>query len=183
MAAWSARDMRTAHKARKTLRQFSCHDLIERVATAADLFETETLPLGNGTQSLDEFVHQQSATTGLPEHMCRSNVQKNCFVLRNMAEILDCLTRGLDLDILSRGYGVESRGVAVSFQAQASVLGAVLPSNSPGVHTLWLPVVPAADGPGAQARFPGTLDGLPGRGRIQRSRHSARSHQPVPGRP
>ena len=67
---------------------------------------------------------------------------KNHFVLSNMDRILDALTRGLDLDILTRGYGVESRGVTISYQAQASVLGMVLPSNSPGVHTLWLPVIP-----------------------------------------
>ena len=48
----------------------------------------------------------------------------------------------MDLEILSRGYGIESRGVTVSYQAQTPVLGAVLPSNSPGVHTLWLPAVP-----------------------------------------
>ncbi len=52
------------------------------------------------------------------------------------------LTRGLPLSILSRGYGVESRGVVVSYQAQSPALGLVLPSNSPGVHTLWLPVIP-----------------------------------------
>lgn len=51
-------------------------------------------------------------------------------------------SRRLDLDILTNGYGVESRGVIVSYQAQAPVLAAVLPSNSPGVHTLWLPVIP-----------------------------------------
>ena len=51
-------------------------------------------------------------------------------------------TRGLDLNILTKGYGIEDRGVVLSYQAQAAVLGAVLPSNSPGVHTLWLPVIP-----------------------------------------
>ena len=30
----------------------------------------------------------------------------------------------------------------VSYQAQSPVVGLVLPSNSPGVHTLWLPVIP-----------------------------------------
>jgi acyl-CoA reductase-like NAD-dependent aldehyde dehydrogenase len=30
----------------------------------------------------------------------------------------------------------------VSYQAQSPVVGMVLPSNSPGVHTLWLPIVP-----------------------------------------
>src|SRR5207248_1478619 len=88
------------------------------------------------------FVRMQSATTGLPEHMCRFNMEKNNFVLGNMDKILDSLTRGLDLDILARGYGVESRGVPVSYQCQSPVLGMVLPSNSPGVHTLWLPIIP-----------------------------------------
>ena len=30
----------------------------------------------------------------------------------------------------------------ISYQAQSPVVGLVLPSNSPGVHTLWLPVIP-----------------------------------------
>ena len=78
---------------------------------AADLYENGTLPMGDGTQSPDDFVHQQSASTGLPEHMCRANMSKNSFVLKNMEKILDCLTRGLDLEILTRGYGEEGRGV------------------------------------------------------------------------
>ena len=122
-----SRDMRKAQQARDRLRDFSCEDLIAMVGKAADLFENETLPLGNGTQSPDQFVHHQSASTGLPEHMCRSNMTKNCFVMRNMTEILDCLTRGLDLSILTNGHGIESRGVTVSYQAQTPVLGAVLP--------------------------------------------------------
>ena len=32
--------------------------------------------------------------------------------------------------------------MVVSYQAQAPAVGLVLPSNSPGVHTLWLPVIP-----------------------------------------
>ena len=136
------RDMRQASKAREILREFSCSDLIAILGKAADLYESSALPLGNGTQTPDDFVHQQSATTGLPEHMCRGNMGKNSFVLRNMDKILDCLTRGLDLEILSKGWGVESRDVVVSYQAQSPVLAAVLPSNSPGVHTLWLPAIP-----------------------------------------
>src|SRR5204863_6079371 len=66
----------------------------------------------------------------------------NHFVLSRMEQILDALTRGLDLNVLSRGFGVEPRGVPVSYQCQSPVLGLVLPSNSPGVHTLWLPIIP-----------------------------------------
>ncbi len=136
------RDMRQAGRARDILRDIPVDDLIAMIKKAGHLFTDAELPLGDGVQSPDDFVHQQSASTGLPEHMCRANMSKNSFVLQNMRQILDALTRGLDLSILTKGYGVEDRGVVVSYQAQSPVLGAVLPSNSPGVHTLWLPVVP-----------------------------------------
>ena len=136
------RDMRSAQKARDILREISTSDLVNMLKKAADLYENGTLSVGDGTQSPDDFVHQQSASTGLPEHMCKKNMAKNSFVLNNMERIIDCLTRGLDPTILTRGWGEEGRGVTVSFQAQAPVLAAVLPSNSPGVHTLWLPVIP-----------------------------------------
>jgi acyl-CoA reductase-like NAD-dependent aldehyde dehydrogenase len=136
------RDLRFVGRARGVLREVPIKELLERVKKAADLYTEAALPLGTGTQSPDEFARMQSATTGLPEHMCRFNMKKNHFVLHNLDKILDCLTRGLDLDILSRGYGVEHRGVPVSYQCLSPVLGLVLPSNSPGVHTLWLPIIP-----------------------------------------
>lgn len=136
------RDMRFANRARKVLQEIPIKKLLELVKKAGELYATATLPLGDGTQSPAEFARMQSATTGLPEHMCKFNMEKNQFVLANMEKILDSLTRGLDLEILSRGYGVEARGVPVSYQCQSPVLGMVLPSNSPGVHTLWLPIIP-----------------------------------------
>jgi len=148
------RDMRKAPSARDALRQLKPEELIERCKKAADLFTEGTLPMGDGTQTPEEFVHAQSASTGLPEHMCRANMLKNRKVLVEMDAILDALTRGLSLDILARGYGEEGRGVTVSYQAQTPVLGAVLPSNSPGVHALWLPAIPMQVGlvlkPGAR---------------------------------
>jgi acyl-CoA reductase-like NAD-dependent aldehyde dehydrogenase len=136
------RDMRQAHRARELLTSIPIADLIGMMKKAADLYLSDTLPMGDGAQSPDDFARQQSASTGLPEHMCKGNMKKNHFVLSNMDQILDALTRGLPLDVLTRGYGVEARGVTVSYQAQSPVLGLVLPSNSPGVHTLWLPVIP-----------------------------------------
>jgi acyl-CoA reductase-like NAD-dependent aldehyde dehydrogenase len=141
-AAMVERDMRHAQRARDVLRQIPIHDLLQMVKKAADLYLKAELPIGDGTQTPEQFVRMQSATTGLPEHMCRFNMEKNHFVLTNMDKILDSLTRGLDLNILSRGFGVEHRGVPVSYQCQSPVLGLVLPSNSPGVHTLWLPIIP-----------------------------------------
>ena len=136
------RDMRKAPQAREALRAIPCDELIERVKKAGELYLNATLPIGDGTQSPDEFAHMQSASTGLPEHMCKGNMQKNFFVLSHIDQMLDALTRGLDLNILTNGFGVESRGVVVSYQAQSPAVGLVLPSNSPGVHTLWLPIIP-----------------------------------------
>src|SRR4029077_6043136 len=108
---------------------------------AGDLYMNAILPMGDGAQTPDEFVRAQSASTGLPERLCRANMKKNAFVLAEMRHILTSLTRDLSLDVLSAGYG-EERGVPISFQVQSPVVGLVLPSNSPGVHTLWLPIIP-----------------------------------------
>jgi acyl-CoA reductase-like NAD-dependent aldehyde dehydrogenase len=135
------RDMRKAQRARDVLREIPIDDLIARAGKAGELYMNATLPMGDGTQSPDEFARAQSASTGLPEKMCRANMKKNGFVLAEMRKILDNLTRGLALDVLSAGHGVE-RGVEISFQVQSPVVGLVLPSNSPGVHTLWLPIIP-----------------------------------------
>lgn len=135
------RDLRKSKQARDKLREIPFDTMLGIMRKAGELYLNAELPMGNGTQTPDQFVRQQSATTGLPENLCRANMQKNLFVLSQMDRILECLTRGLDLTVLGRGYG-EERGVPVSMQANSPVLGLVLPSNSPGVHTLWLPVIP-----------------------------------------
>jgi acyl-CoA reductase-like NAD-dependent aldehyde dehydrogenase len=134
-------DRRFAQRARDALRSFTIDQLLEMMAKAGDLYLNATLPIGNGTQTPADFCRMQSATTGLPEHMAAFNMRKNHFVLTHMREILEALTRGLPFDILSKGYGKENRGVMLSYQANSPVLGLVLPSNSPGVHTLWLPAI------------------------------------------
>src|SRR5687767_4765066 len=134
------RDMRKAQGARDALRKIPIDDLIAKVARAGELYTDAEIPMGEGSQTPDEFVRAQSASTGLPERLCKANMSKNKFVLSEMRRILTSLTRGLDLQVLSRGYG-EERGVPISYQAQSPVLGLVLPSNSPGVHTLWMPVI------------------------------------------
>ncbi len=136
-----ARDMRQAERARRVLREIPSEELLARIQKAGSLFSSAELPLGEGTQTPEEFVRQQSATTGLPEHMCRMNMDKLRHVLDEIANILGSLTRGLDLALLGRGYG-EEKGLMRSYQANTPVLGMVLPSNSPGVHSLWLPVIP-----------------------------------------
>lgn len=137
-----ARDLRKgADRARNVLREIPCAELLAMVKQAAELFSSAELPLGDGTQTPDDFVRQQSASTGLPEHMCRMNMEKLRYVLDHLDEVLASLTRKLDYDILTRGYG-EEHGVMRSYQATTPMVGLVLPSNSPGVHSLWLPIIP-----------------------------------------
>ena len=135
------RDAKKARRARKALQAIPPAELVDRCKKAGELFESGDVQVGDQKQSPEDFVQQQSATTGMPIAMCRANVTKNAFVLKNIDRILDCLTRGVDLEVFARGYGEEGRGVTISYQAQCDALGAVLPSNSPGVHTLWLPVI------------------------------------------
>src|SRR5207245_1602128 len=98
------RDMREAGRARQILTEIPIPELIGMMKKAADLYQNGTLPMGDGEQSPEDFTRQQSASTGLPEHMCRDNMKKNHFVLSNMDQILQALTRGLDLKILTRGF-------------------------------------------------------------------------------
>jgi acyl-CoA reductase-like NAD-dependent aldehyde dehydrogenase len=148
------RDLQKAGQARAALLAIDPEEIVERLQTAGNLYAHGTLTVGDAKQSPDDFVKQQSATTGLPESLCRANMQKNLFVLSNMDRMLDALSRGLPPEILWKGFGTEHRGVVVSYQAQSPVLGLVLPSNSPGVHTLWLPVIALGVGlvmkPGSQ---------------------------------
>ena len=60
--------------------------------------------------------------------------------MRNMDEILDGLTGGLDPDAIDAGHGLRD-GHVVSYAPKARRFGAVLPANSPGVHALWLPAI------------------------------------------
>jgi acyl-CoA reductase-like NAD-dependent aldehyde dehydrogenase len=65
-------------------------------------------------------------------------MQKVFGAMDQIEPVLGGLTRGLDLSILDTGFG-EEHGRALSFYAVGKSFGAVLPSNSPGVHTLWIP--------------------------------------------
>ena len=148
------RDIKQSARARNVLREIPAKELVGMCERASEHFLKDELPVGDDSQTVEQFVRCQSATTGLPENMCHANMAKLGFVLGHMGEILDSLTRGLDLEILSKGYGYDTAGRLLSYQAQTDVLGAVLPSNSPGVHSLWLPVIPMQMGlvlkPGAQ---------------------------------
>jgi acyl-CoA reductase-like NAD-dependent aldehyde dehydrogenase len=68
-------------------------------------------------------------------------MQKIKSMFASMESVLNGLTRNLDWDLLDRGFG-EFDGRALSFFPRTQSLGAVLPNNSPGVHSLWIPAFP-----------------------------------------
>ncbi len=131
------------------LESLSVAELIEICRRAAERFLSGTLPLGDVQQSFEDYVSQLSATTGMPVAYCRNNAQKIHRVLSEMETVIAGLTRGFDLSILDRGYGRshgatkprrhEGESGTLSFFREGRVFGAVLPSNSPGVHGLWIP--------------------------------------------
>lgn len=122
------------------LQDYTVDDLLERLGEAAEHFMHGELPCGEATQTPDQFVALQSATTGLPYSLCRRNMEKIEGALRNMRAILEGLTRGLATTAIDAGFG-EKDGHTVSFAPKVRRFGAVLPANSPGVHALWLPAL------------------------------------------
>jgi acyl-CoA reductase-like NAD-dependent aldehyde dehydrogenase len=123
------------------LREIPARELIAICRRASALFLVGGLPLGDGIQEPGDYIRDLSRTTGLPRALARKNMEKVGGALASMGEVFAGLTRGLDPDALDRG-SIEEEGRLESFAPAARSLGAVLPSNSPGVHTLWLPAVP-----------------------------------------
>jgi acyl-CoA reductase-like NAD-dependent aldehyde dehydrogenase len=128
------RDLLDQEMARAILAGFTSQELFRMCARAADLFAASPLPIGDSNQSPEDYVRQVSATTGLPHVMVRRNMHKIRTVLAEMEKVVNGLTRNLDLRVLDTGH---SEGL--SYFPRGESLGVVLPSNSPGVHSLWAP--------------------------------------------
>jgi aldehyde dehydrogenase family protein len=128
------RDLRHHHESRAALAELRAKELYAICSRAAALFGEGSLPLGDSAQSPEDYVRQVSATTGLPHVMVRRNMQKIRTVLADMETVVNGLTRNLDPAVFDAGYAA-----GVSYFPRADSLGVVLPSNSPGVHSLWIP--------------------------------------------
>ena len=136
-----ARDLERAAANRRVLEQWTVADLIDVCHRAAEPFAEGELPLGDSTQTPDDYLSQLAATAGMPEVMGRANMAKIRGVLEGIEGVLDGLTRGLDLSVLDGGWGSQD-GRRLSYLPQTDNLGAILPNNSPGVHNLWIPAIP-----------------------------------------
>jgi hypothetical protein len=135
------RDLGQQDRGVKSLERFSTRELVDICTRAAEHFTNDSVPLGDTSQTAADYVKQVSATTGLPYVLARRNMLKIKSMLANMESVLNGLTRNLDWKILDRGFG-DFDGHALSFFPRTQSLGAVLPNNSPGVHSLWIPAFP-----------------------------------------
>ena len=134
------RDLLVQEGFRRNLAGLSCANMLDICSSASEHFLHDALPLGDSAQSPQDYVEQVSATTGLPHVLVRRNMQKIGAVLARMKSVVDGLTRGVDLAVLDAGMG-ETHGRPLSFFPRGATLGVVLPSNSPGVHSLWAPAI------------------------------------------
>ena len=134
------RDLRRADAAAAKLRALSSARLLEICREAGRLFLEGELPLNEAgdTQTADEYVETLSRTSGLPHVLVRRNMQKIFTVLDGMPGILRGLMRGMDPAVVETGFG-EHCDIPVYYAPTASALGVVLPSNSPGVNSIWIP--------------------------------------------
>lgn len=134
------RDLLRSSETREILSRLTTEELLAICARAAEHFANDALPLGDAMQSPLDYVEQISATTGLPHVMARANMRKVQHVMAEMPSVLAGLTRKIDPRVLDEGHG-DAHGQSMSFFARTENLGVVLPSNSPGVHSLWVPAI------------------------------------------
>jgi acyl-CoA reductase-like NAD-dependent aldehyde dehydrogenase len=130
-----------AGAAQRALGRLPAAELAAICRRAADLFAGAELPAGDTALGPERFVRCQSATTGMPETLCRANMTKIETVLGGVEAIIAGLSRGLDLEAIDRGFTTGAGGRPLAYRRETDLLGAVLPSNSPGVHGLWIPAL------------------------------------------
>jgi len=122
------RDLGKQEIPRSVLQEFTTRELVDICARAAEIF----------TEDPADYISQVSATTGLPHVLAERNMLKIKSMLASMESVLNGLTRGIEWELLDRGFG-KLDGRTLSFFPRTQSLGAVLPNNSPGVHSLWIP--------------------------------------------
>ena len=136
------RDLQNISSAVESLQAIPCDTLATYCEKAAELYLHGNLPWGDGDQlqSPKDYVSALSQLTGLPHSLGLSNMGKVHAAMSNIRAVLAGLTRGMPLELFDRGF-VRRDGLDVNFFPQTESLGVLLPSNSPGVNSLWLPAL------------------------------------------
>jgi acyl-CoA reductase-like NAD-dependent aldehyde dehydrogenase len=136
------RDLQNISRSVESLHAIPCDTLAGYCERAAELYLHGNLPWGDDDQlqSPEDYVAALSQLTGLPHSLGRSNMGKVHAAMSNIRAVLSGLTRGMPLELFDRGF-IRRDGLDVNFFPQTESLGVLLPSNSPGVNSLWLPAL------------------------------------------
>jgi acyl-CoA reductase-like NAD-dependent aldehyde dehydrogenase len=132
------KDLLRTLEIRDLLSSYTVQDLLDICVRAADIFCEDTLSMGDAEQSPERYVELLSGTSGLPHALCWANMKKLHKAMSEMPGILRGLSRGLDMSIIDAGTG-EQNGLVMSYLPATDAIAGVLPSNSPGVNSIWLP--------------------------------------------
>jgi acyl-CoA reductase-like NAD-dependent aldehyde dehydrogenase len=136
------RDLKELAKSGAALRAIPCATLVGYMEKAAELYLHGDLPWGDDDrlQSPADYAAALSQLTGLPHSLGRSNMTKVHAAMSNIRAVISGLTRNLPLELFDRGF-VRQNDLDVNFFPETNSLGVLLPSNSPGVNSLWLPAL------------------------------------------
>lgn len=134
------RDLLRVREARAALEEIPAETLADCCEAAAEIFLNDELPLGDATQSPDDYVEALSGVTRLPHTLVRMNMGKIHAAMSNTRKVIGGLTRGIPLGIFDRGFGALG-DLDVNFYPLTDSLGVSLPSNAPAVNSLWLPAL------------------------------------------
>ncbi|MDZ4798511.1 MAG: aldehyde dehydrogenase family protein [Bryobacteraceae bacterium] len=133
------RDLMKQAESRAELARYTTAELIEMSRRAADFFLNDTLPLGDSTQTPQQYLESLALTTGIPWSLGKRNMARIHGAMSQVDQVIKGLTRGLPLAALDQGYAPGDP--PLSFYPRGNTLGVVLPNNAPGVHALWVPTI------------------------------------------
>ena len=151
-----SRDLLRISEARAVLDAIPADTLASACEKAADLFMQSDLPIGDATQSPDDYVASLSALTRLPHTLVRMNMGKIHAAMSQVRRVIHGLTRRLPLEVFDTGI-TQLDGLRVNYFPVTDSLGVSLPSNAPAVNSLWLPApvmkIPVLLKPGREDPF------------------------------
>jgi len=131
------------HDARRVradvLRELGPDAVMQALQRAAEGLDAP-LSLGGASLTPRALNHHTAASTGLPVAVVAHHLKALQQALREMPQALDTATSGLPLHLLAEPRG-HHRGHAQRWLPRSPFLGGLLPSNSPGVHRVWLPAL------------------------------------------
>ncbi|MBJ05556.1 MAG: aldehyde dehydrogenase [Verrucomicrobiaceae bacterium] len=150
------RDLLGIEKSREALQAVPAETLADYCEQAAELFLHEELPVGEATQTPQDYIESLSALTKLPHTLVRMNMGKVYAAMSQIRTVIGGLTRGLPLELFDRGLSAVD-DLEVNFFPVTGALGVSLPSNAPAVNSLWLPApvlkIPVLLKPGREDPF------------------------------